>query len=75
MRRQCPPRRRRSAGAAVPVDLLDQVHDGVVATDLTAPSRTGTRLAERIYGYTAAEIIGQSVTVSISPRTSRPRVE
>lgn len=49
------------------VDLLDQVHDGVVTTDLDGVIHTWNASAERIYGYTAAEMIGQPVSLLYFP--------
>src|SRR5512143_4103148 len=49
------------------VDLLDQVHDAVVAADLDGVIHTWNASAERIYGYTAAEMIGQSVSLLYFP--------
>ena len=51
----------------LPFDLLDQVHDGVVATDLDGIVRAWNASAERIYGYTAAEMIGKSVAILYFP--------
>ncbi len=51
----------------LPVGLLDQVHDAVIATDLTGIIQLCNAAAERIYGYAAAEIIGQSVAVFYFP--------
>lgn len=53
--------------ALEPARLLDQVHDGVIATDLRGIIRAWNPAAERIYGYTAAEMIGQSVAVLYFP--------
>jgi PAS domain S-box-containing protein len=44
-----------------PGDLLDQVHDGVVVVGLDGLVHTWNASAERIYGYTAAEMIGQPI--------------
>ncbi|MBX3023682.1 PAS domain S-box protein [bacterium] len=46
---------------AVSADLLDQIHDGVVATDREGVVNAWNASAERIYGYRASEMIGQPV--------------
>ena len=56
-----------AAPVADPAGLLDQVHDGVIVTDLDGIVRSWNAAAERIYGYTAAEMIGQSVSLLYFP--------
>ncbi|HSP98946.1 MAG TPA: PAS domain S-box protein [Candidatus Dormibacteraeota bacterium] len=51
----------------MPPELLDQVHDGVIATDLDGVIHTWNASAERMYGYTAKEMIGQSVSLLYFP--------
>jgi len=41
--------------------ILRQVHDAVVTTDMEGIVRTWNSAAERIYGYTATEVIGRNV--------------
>ncbi len=47
----------------LPIGLLDQVHDAVIATDLAGIIQMCNAAAERIYGYAAAEMIGQTVAL------------
>ncbi len=42
-------------------DILDAVHDAVISTDMDGFVRSWNRGAEQIYGYSAAEAIGQTV--------------
>ena len=56
-----------AASVPEPAGLLEQVHDGVVVTDLDGTVRSWNAAAERIYGYSAAEMIGQSVTLLYFP--------
>jgi len=51
----------------LPVGLLDQVHDAVIATDLAGIIQLCNAAAERMYGYAAAEMIGQSVALFYFP--------
>jgi PAS domain S-box-containing protein len=51
----------------LPIGLLDQVHDAVIATDLAGIIQKCNAAAERIYGYSAAEMIGQSVALFYFP--------
>ncbi len=41
--------------------IIDQIHDAVVATDLDGHITFWNRGAERLFGYTAAEALGQPV--------------
>lgn len=43
--------------------LVEYTDDGVVSTDLTGKVRTWNKGAERIFGYTADEMIGRSLSV------------
>lgn len=43
------------------VEILEQVHDGVTAMELNGTIQTWNRAAERLYGYTAREAIGQRI--------------
>ena len=54
---------RKQAEAALrrQAQLLEQVHDSVISTDLNGIVQTWNAGAERIYGYTAAEAIGQHI--------------
>jgi two-component system sensor kinase FixL len=52
--------------------ILDATADAVVTIDMLGRIATFNRAAERIFGYTAAEVIGESVVMLIPPeeRTS-----
>ncbi|MEQ1946919.1 MAG: PAS domain-containing protein [Bryobacteraceae bacterium] len=47
--------------------LLDQVHDAINATDAAGIIHTWNSGSERIYGYTAEEILGQNVELLVFP--------
>ncbi len=65
-----------AASSAPPLrGLLDQVHDAVVATDLNGTVLTWNAAAERIYGYTAAEMIGRAATELYFPGDRSPTAE
>ncbi len=42
-------------------EIIDHTHDGVIATDLDGLVTNWNKGAERLFGYTAAEMVGQSV--------------
>ena len=54
-------RKQAEAGLQRQAQLLEQVHDSVISTDLNGIVQTWNAGAERIYGYTAAEAIGQHI--------------
>jgi len=43
------------------IEILDQVHDAVIATDLTGVIQSWNRAATQIYGWKAADVIGSSI--------------
>ncbi|XWK89933.1 MAG: PAS domain-containing protein [Phormidium sp.] len=47
--------------------ILDQLYDSVVTTDLNGIVTRWNKAAERLYGYSATEAIGQSVTFLYPP--------
>ena len=55
--------------------ILSQVHDAVVTTDMDGIVRTWNDAAERIYGYTAREAIGRKVDFLQFPRDLVKREE
>lgn len=48
-------------------ELLDQIHDSVVATDLDGVVTGWNKGAERLFGYSAAEAIGQHISFIYPP--------
>lgn len=44
-----------------PAELLAQVHDAIIATDTNGIVRSWNPGAERLYGYTAAEMLGRDI--------------
>ncbi|WP_455211963.1 PAS domain S-box protein [Kaarinaea lacus] len=42
--------------------IIDQIHDGVVSTDLEGIVTSWNRGAERLFGYSASEAIGRHIT-------------
>src|SRR5579862_3117999 len=56
-----------SAWALDTANLLSQVHDAVIVTDLNGVIRTWNAGAQRLYGYKESEAVGQSVTILYFP--------
>ncbi|CAD5924885.1 Sensory/regulatory protein RpfC [Planktothrix tepida] len=48
-------------------EILERIHDSVVSTDLSGKICTWNRGAEKLYGYTAAEAIGQNISILYYP--------
>lgn len=42
--------------------ILEEIHDAVISTDIEGIVKTWNHGAERLYGYTSAEIIGQNIS-------------
>lgn len=57
---------------ALQMQVMDQVHDSVVATDLAGFIASWNRGAERLHGYTAAEAIGRHVSLVYPPEEQGP---
>jgi PAS domain S-box-containing protein len=45
--------------------IVDSTHDAVVSKDLNGIIRTWNQGAQKIFGYTASEVIGKSITILI----------
>jgi len=43
--------------------IMDQIHDSVIATDLNSIIRSWNRGAERLFGYSAAEAVGRHIDI------------
>lgn len=56
------------------LDLVDQVHDAINATDPNGIIVAWNAAAERMYGYSAAEVLGKSIRLIIFPE-DRPSFE
>lgn len=48
-------------------DILARVHDAIIATDLQGKISIWNTAAERIYGYTASEVIGKQISLIYFP--------
>src|SRR5947209_2672576 len=53
--------------------IIDQIHDAVIATDLTGQITSWSKGAERLYGYQAEELLGQPIAV-LHPESERQTV-
>ena len=59
--RDCSAERRRDAVIARNSQILAQVHDAIVSTDLDGRIETWNAGAERLYGYEAEEAVGRHI--------------
>ena len=57
------------------MEALDQVHDSVIATDLNGFIASWNAGAERLHGYTAAEVIGTHVSLLYAPEDRQAAME
>ena len=56
-------------------NLLDTVEQSVIAANLDGTIIYWNRFAHELYGYSAAEAVGRSVTALITPDTEHPHAE
>ena len=56
-------------------DILDQMHDAVIVTDLQGKVTGCNRAVQRVFGYLADELIGQNVTLLYPPEEQQFLVE
>jgi PAS domain S-box-containing protein len=47
--------------------IIDQTHDAVISTDMRGAIRSWNRGAERIFQYTAEEVLGKNITILAMP--------
>jgi PAS domain S-box-containing protein len=58
---------RASETASILSTIVDTCNDAIVSKDLDGVIKTWNNAAERIFGYTAKEAVGQSITILIPP--------
>jgi PAS domain S-box-containing protein len=56
-----------------PGELLAHVHDSIIVTDLDGTIRSWNAGAERVYGYSSAEVIGKNIELLYFPEEAHLR--
>ncbi|BAY32282.1 two-component hybrid sensor and regulator [Nostoc carneum NIES-2107] len=56
-------RKRSEAALQMQAQILEQIHDAVISTDLNGTIQSWNHGAEELFGYTAKEVIGQNVSI------------
>jgi len=65
--------RKRSAELQRMARIVESIDDAVVTSDLDGRVLTWNRAAEKMFGYTAVEIVGQSIHI-LAPESERERI-
>ncbi|MBD2463471.1 PAS domain S-box protein [Oscillatoria sp. FACHB-1407] len=60
-------RKRNESTLQLQAQILNQIHDAVISTTLDGTIQTWNSAAEKLYGYTAEEAIGQNVSILYLP--------
>lgn len=68
-------RKRAEAAAAELAAIVESSFDAIVGKDLDGRVRTWNAGAERVFGYTAAEMIGASISLVIPPERASDELE
>ncbi len=55
--------------------IIDQIHDSVISTDLNSRITSWNQGAERIFGYSASEVIGQHISLLYQPHEHEIRTQ
>jgi hypothetical protein len=64
-----------AAAASVLSALVESSDDAIISMSLDGIIQTWNRGAERLFGYTAAEVIGQSITILVPPEHAEEEPE
>src|SRR3954469_6209283 len=60
-------RKRAEQASRRQAQIIDQTHDAVISTDMRGAIRSWNRGAERIFHYTAEEVLGKNITLLAMP--------